>query len=81
MMNVFSLFSGCGGCSLGLEQAGFHIKLAADKDKDACETYAANLGAETVWNIDLAHVTPHELLEHSRLKETEIDLIVGGPPC
>lgn len=80
-MNVFSLFSGCGGCSLGLEQAGFHIKLAADKDKDACETYAANLGAETVWNIDLAHVTPHELLEHSRLKETEIDLIVGGPPC
>lgn len=81
MVNVFSLFSGCGGCSLGLKQAGFEIKLAVDHDKDACETYATNLGSEVVWCADISTVTPRELLERSRLHETGVDMIVGGPPC
>src|SRR5438067_7142959 len=80
-MKVFSLFSGCGGCSLGLKQAGFEIRLAVDSDKDACKTYAANLGKETVWCADLSNIKPNELLQRSRLSAKEVDLIVGGPPC
>lgn len=60
MMQALSLFSGCGGCSLGLEQAGFTVKLAVDIATDACATYAANLGGEAVWRADLAAVTPDE---------------------
>ena len=80
-MRAISVFSGCGGCSLGLRQAGFDIRLAVDIDKDACDTYAANLGREAVWCADLAQMRPSELMEHSRLTRDEVDLIVGGPPC
>jgi DNA (cytosine-5)-methyltransferase 1 len=80
-MRAISVFSGCGGCSLGLRQAGFDIRLAVDIDEDACDTYAANLGRKAVWCADLAQIRPYQLLEHSELKHEEVDLIVGGPPC
>jgi DNA (cytosine-5)-methyltransferase 1 len=80
-MGVISLFAGCGGCSLGLRQAGFEIALAIDKDRDACETYAMNLGKEAIWCADLSQVKPHELLDRSCRISSEIQLIVGGPPC
>ncbi len=66
-MRVINLFSGCGGCSLGLIQAGFEVRLAADIDEEACETYAANLGKEVIWPVDLSNVGPDELLERSQL--------------
>ncbi len=80
-MRVINLFSGCGGCSLGLIQAGFEVRLAADIDEEACETYAANLGKEAIWPVDLSNVGPDELLERSQLDLAQVDLIVGGPPC
>lgn len=80
-MGVLSLFSGCGGCSLGLKQAGFEVSLAADIDRDACDTYASNLGKADVWQIDLSNIIPAELLKRSRLNLTDLNLIVGGPPC
>ena len=36
------LFSGCGGLSLGLEQAGFHPLLSCEINPSAAETYIAN---------------------------------------
>jgi DNA (cytosine-5)-methyltransferase 1 len=80
-MGVFSLFAGCGGCSLGLRQAGFRINLAVDLDQDACDTYATNLGREAVWRADLSKISPHSLLERSGLNLGDVDLLVGGPPC
>src|SRR4051794_18769742 len=38
------LFSGAGGLSLGLQNAGFSVLLGADLDIRAVETHAANLG-------------------------------------
>ncbi len=36
------LFSGCGGFSLGLEQAGFNLELAVEKSEMAAETFYHN---------------------------------------
>ena len=36
------LFAGCGGLSLGFEEAGFESLLAIDNWQDALDTYAAN---------------------------------------
>ena len=73
------LFSGAGGLSLGLEEAGFSIVAAADADAVAMETHAANIQGLT-WIGDLSN--PDDFL--SKLEEwgiDDVDLLVGGPPC
>jgi len=80
-MSILSLFSGCGGCSLGLMQAGLEVNAAVDIDQDACDTYSANIRQNIAWCADLSRITPEQLLEKSHLHPDEIDLIVGGPPC
>lgn len=80
-MNVLSLYSGCGGCSLGLKQAGFDIRLSVDLNKDASETYALNLGRGPMRQADLSEVSPETLLAEAALEAPEVDLVVGGPPC
>ena len=42
-MGILSLFSGCGGCSLGLMQEGLEVNLAVDINQEACDTYSANI--------------------------------------
>lgn len=39
---VVDLFAGCGGLSLGLEQAGFHPAFVNELNKDAIESYLIN---------------------------------------
>ena len=41
-MNVLDLFSGCGGLSLGFQNAGYHVVLGIDNDKAALETFSKN---------------------------------------
>jgi len=81
-MHVINLFSGAGGCSLGLTKAGgFTIRLAADIDGDACATYAANVRNAPIWRADLSETQPIELLRRAGLNQGQVDLMVGGPPC
>lgn len=81
MGQAISLFSGCGGCSLGLKQAGFEVKLAVDIDENACQTYAFNFVGDRVLKADLSQLQPTEILKHSGITRSQLDLIVGGPPC
>ena len=76
---AIDLFSGAGGLSLGLGQAGFSVIAAADNDRDALNTHRANLPSLT-WTGDLA--SPAPLL--GALKDWgigHIELLAGGPPC
>ena len=76
---AIDMFSGAGGLSLGLEEAGFHVVAAADSDAVAMETHAANIQGLT-WVGDLSN--PSNFL--AQLKEwgiDRVDLLAGGPPC
>ena len=42
MPNFIDLFAGCGGLSLGLEQAGFKPIYVNEIDKSAMDTYLSN---------------------------------------
>lgn len=80
-MKAISLFSGAGGCSLGLRQAGIDVVLAVDVDKAACDTYEANLDGNRVWCTDLSETSGTGILTQSTIADETVDLVVGGPPC
>lgn len=71
-IKVVSLFSGCGGLDLGFQQAGYQIIWANDFLKDACETYAHNIGPHIIWE-DINKINVQEI--------PLADIVIGGPPC
>jgi len=75
-MRVADLFSGCGGLSLGLEKAGFSVKIAIERWAAARRTYSLNFD-HPVLDLDIGGV--NEVVEH--LRPFDVDMIAGGPPC
>jgi len=74
-MKAISLFSGAGGLDVGFQKAGFDILWANDFDKNACETYAKNIGNHIrCGDIDKFK---NELIQYSG----DVDIVFGGPPC
>ncbi len=79
-LNAISLFSGAMGLDLGVEQAGFNIKVCCELDKYACDTIRNNTDIP-VLEGDITKVTSEQILTTAGLSAKEVDLIVGGPPC
>ena len=61
-LQAISLFSGCGGDTLGLEAAGFHVIAFSEFNKAATQTHLANFPGSV-------------LLEESKSKSTDITKI------
>ena len=80
-MNVIDLFCGCGGFSKGFEQAGFNIRLGIDIWQDAVTTYKANFPHAATIIGDISTLTSDDLLAAAGISSTEVDVIIGGPPC
>jgi DNA (cytosine-5)-methyltransferase 1 len=76
---VVDLFSGVGGLSLGFEQEGMKIVLANDNDPDAAATFKKN-HPKVNFHEDQIQTLDKKKLK-SILKDTEIDILVGGVPC
>ncbi|MGH9280350.1 MAG: DNA cytosine methyltransferase [Acidimicrobiales bacterium] len=73
-MPAVDIFSGAGGLSIGLEQAGFEIVAGAEWDRDACETFAKAHPAAEVIEGDVSAI------DFRRWRD-EVEVVVGGPPC
>jgi DNA (cytosine-5)-methyltransferase 1 len=82
------LFSGCGGLSLGFQQAGFRCLVAVDSDPYAVDCYNQHLRGEMDAGAVLADLSRIDspakvrrfLREHGVMAST-CDVLVGGPPC
>jgi len=74
-MITVDLFSGCGGMSLGFQNAGFEIVAAFDKWKPAVRVYRDNF-AHPIFDMDLSNLDNHEFILNLRP-----EIIIGGPPC
>lgn len=85
------LFSGCGGLSLGLGNAGWQGLFAVEKDSMAFETFKHNLIDGCYGHFDWPEWLPQKettieiLLKNYKEKliglKGKVDLIAGGPPC
>lgn len=96
-LHVVDLFAGCGGLSLGLEQAGFSPLFVSELNDDARTTYVNNRVSEFEWLGEDGYRTSDvkgmildksflpnlekRILNDHGISHGEIDLLVGGPPC
>lgn len=78
---AIDLFSGCGGLTLGLKQAGFKVVGAVEIDPLATETYSANHPEVKMWEKDIRKLKGSEILQTLGLKKGQLDLLAGCPPC
>lgn len=76
-----SLFSGAMGLDLGLEHAGFSVRVAVEVSKDAIETIKLNRPDLPVIPKPIQQVTTTEILQMAGLRQGEITLISAGPCC
>ena len=77
-MKLVSLFSGCGGFSLGAQQAGLTVAAAFDNDPVLASSYPYNFPATKMTFTDAA------TLDAKAIEQAAggcVDGIFGGPPC
>lgn len=77
---AIDLFSGCGGLSQGLEDAGFNVLCGCEIRPEAREAYLLNHPDATVYP-DIRELDARELLKGQNLKKGELDLLAACPPC
>ena len=79
-IRFIDLFSGCGGFSFGLEQAGLDCLAAVDHDAQAVKSFKMNhRSSGLVLERDLTCFSPEELA--SLIGTNSVDVMIGGPPC
>lgn len=77
-----SLFSGCGGLDIGLQQAGFRILAATDCDPIVARAHAENFPDVPFICKRIGLLSAVELRAAAGLRPGEsLDLLAGGPPC
>jgi DNA (cytosine-5)-methyltransferase 1 len=75
------LFSGCGGLTLGLKDAGFQVVGAIELDPGAASTYRSNHPDVLLAEGDIREVSSHQFRVALGLLPGELELLAGCPPC
>lgn len=75
------LFSGCGGLTEGLRQAGFKVVGAIECDGLAVESYRRNHPSVQLASERIEDVDTEVFRRRLKLKSGELDLLAGCPPC
>jgi DNA (cytosine-5)-methyltransferase 1 len=77
---ALGFFSGAMGLDLGLEAAGFAVRLACEKDDDAAATIRKNR-PELPLISDIHEHTAAQVRAAAGIGDADIDLAAGSPPC
>ncbi|MDH4617377.1 DNA cytosine methyltransferase [Brevibacillus sp. AY1] len=79
--NAIDLFSGCGGMTEGLINAGFNVIAAIEIDKHAARVYRLNHEKHDIhlFEEDIRNIETQKILD--LLKGQPLHLLAGCPPC
>lgn len=77
---AIDLFSGCGGLSQGLEDAGFKVLACCEIRQEARAAYKLN-HPDTVLLEDVRTADPVDLKKKLGIRRGQLDLLAGCPPC
>lgn len=80
-MQAIDLFSGCGGLTYGLKQAGFEVVAALELDPIAASAYRLNHPRTDLHQCDIRRLDGVRWRRELGLKVGELDLLAGCPPC
>lgn len=82
-IKAIDLFSGGGGVSIGLMQAGFNVVCAVEIDSDAVKAYSSYhlLKDVNVIQQSICDLSGRAILEAGGIAKDEIYLLAGCPPC
>lgn len=80
-MKAIDLFSGAGGMTVGLKQAGFNVIGAIEINDTAHETYTINHPEVQCLKTDIKAVDPIKWMKDLNLNQGDLDLLAGCPPC
>lgn len=75
------LFSGVGGLTCGLRDAGFEVVGAIELDDLAAEGYRLNHPSVKLLQKDIREVRVAEFMREVDIDPGELDLLAGCPPC
>jgi len=81
LFNVVSTFAGGGGSSLGYRLAGGNILAINEFVESARDTYRANWRETKIYPSDIRELKGSTILNDLNLKEGELDILDGSPPC
>ena len=78
---AIDLFSGAGGITLGLANAGFDVVYCSDRNEACARTHRRNFPNIPFVLGDVEKLRSSEILQVAGLEPGELDLLIGGPPC
>ena len=78
---VISTFAGGGGSSTGYRLAGGKILAINEFVEEARNTYRDNYPTTPIMDGDIKELEGKDFLEVAKIKEGELDLLDGSPPC
>lgn len=81
ILTTIDLFCGAGGITEGFRQAGFLCLYGNDIDEWAIETFKTNHPCAWADPRPVQEVSPEEIRSHLGLREGDLSVLVGGPPC
>jgi DNA (cytosine-5)-methyltransferase 1 len=81
LFKVVSLFAGGGGSSLGYRLAGGKVLGINEFIPAAQDAYEANFPDTHIFKQDVRELTGQMILDKFNLKQGELDILDGSPPC